>query len=93
MKVLELSEKDKLEFQMLLPHQGSLEILEMVERIKEKIKVDKIKDDEKLYHVKFEDDELSFVVEMIHFLDKNLKLNFSSLSLIRKILEITKETK
>lgn len=87
---LELTKKERLQFQYILPFQGSLITLEMVNSILKKIESEKIEniEVEEIKSFEFEDSEVKMMKEMIYFLDREKKLYFQSLSLIRKILEI-----
>jgi len=84
MIAIELTIEEILNFQYILPVQGSLKTLELVEKILSKVA---IKDNnEKIKTVNFEEHEIIFLKENIIFLDNQKKLGFQSLSLIKKIL-------
>lgn len=84
---IELSGNERLQFQYLLPAQGSLETLEMVEKILKKCKIND-KDFEKVVIVEFEKNEIRLVKDCIEVLDKNQQLRLESLPLIKKIMNI-----
>lgn len=87
MKKLELSKEEILQFQYLLPVQGDLKTLELVEGIINKVKIEN--EDAKV--VDFENSELLLMYNFIMFLDSQKTLSFQSLKLIRKILNTCKE--
>lgn len=89
---INLTGNERLQFQYILPVQGSLLTLRTVEIILEKIDINNVKDINECLKIDFGKEEISFIKEMINFLDEQKKLNFQSLSLINKILNI-KETK
>lgn len=80
MIAIELTENERLQFQYILPVQGSLEALELVEQILGKIEIGD--------SVEFSDIEMQFIKNCIKYLDKQKQVMFSSLSLIKKILKI-----
>ena len=80
---IELTIEEKKQFQYILPIQGSIMALEMVENILLKLNGD-------LNIVEFEEEEYTFIVDMIMFLDNQKKLHFQSLSLIKKFLNTKK---
>lgn len=80
MIAIELTENERLQFQYILPAQGSLQTLELVEQILEKIKING--------DVEFSDIEIKFIIDCIQYLDNQKQLTISSLSLIKKILKI-----
>lgn len=82
---INLTKDERLQFQYILPVQGSLLTLELVDKILNKVKVDNI-DDNESKEFDFENNELEFIKNMINILDGQGKLNFQSLSLVRKIL-------
>ena len=85
---LDLTYKEILQFQHILPVQGSFRALEMVEKILKKIEIEKIKEaSEEIKKIVFEENEILFLQDMISFLDEQKKLSFSSFSLIKKILD------
>ena len=77
-----LSDYEKDQIKYLLPMQGNFELLEMVEGIFLKVKE---ANEEK--EVQFSDSEIGLLKETVSILDQNNKLSFTSLSLIRKIME------
>lgn len=81
-----LTKEEIVQFQYILPVQGSLESLELVESILEKTGMNTIQDSDGDKDVDFTDKELTFIKDMIFYLDSQKKLNFQSLSLIKKIL-------
>jgi hypothetical protein len=81
---LSLTKEERLQFQYILPVQGSLKVLELVNTIFEKI--NEVEIEEKIADINFEESEIDFICEMIGILDKQGKLHFQSLSLIKKIL-------
>ena len=81
---IELTGEEKLQFQYILPMRGSLVALELVASILKKV-------NENVVNINFEDDEFSLIVEMIAILDSRKELPFSALSLIKKILNISKK--
>ena len=83
---IELTGNERLQFQYILPVQGSIKTLELTEKIWQKCQVNE-SDLNLISEIKFEENEIKFIKDMIKFLDENQKLNFSSLSLIRKILK------
>lgn len=82
---LDLTYKEILQFQYILPVQGSLSTLKLVKSIIDKIKIDT--NDESDKTIEFEQIESELLYNSIMFLDSQQKLNFQSLSLINKILE------
>lgn len=84
---IELTGNECLEFQHILPVQGSFQTLETVEGVLKKARVND-SDLEKLKKIDFEDNEIKFLKEMIQILDKNQLIKFTSLSLIKKIMNI-----
>jgi hypothetical protein len=84
---VELTSKEILQFQFVLPVQGSIETLEMVEQITKKAKIDN-KDMKGLKKIDFDQKEIDFIKNMINILDEQNLLHFESLSFIRKFLNI-----
>lgn len=80
-----LSVDERLQFQYLLPVQGNFKTLEMVEGIFKKLHIDDMNEAER--EIVFEKDEISLLKESISVLDRNYKLPFQALSVIRKIME------
>lgn len=87
MKTLDLSNEEILQFQYILPIQGDLKTLELVEKIINKVKIEA----EKIETIRFEEEEIALLVDSIMFLDSQKKISFQSLPLIKKILNIQKE--
>jgi hypothetical protein len=87
---LELTYQERLQFSNILPTKGSLDTLTLVENILKKVKIENVKDvqSKDLLKIEFETEEIDFLIEIINFLNSNGQLNFASLSLIRKILNI-----
>jgi len=82
---VKLTVQERLQFQYLLPVQGSYETLETVERIIEKIKVlDSVEPEREFI---FEIADIKFIQNNIRTLDQHQKLPFQALSVIRKIME------
>lgn len=79
-----LSISERLQFQYLLPVQGNLKTLELVDNILKKLN---ITEDEEEREFIFEIEEVQFLQDCIKILDQNNKLSFQSLSVIRKIME------
>lgn len=88
--ILELTGQERIEFQNILPIRGNLEILELTDKIIKKVKINDIKDvqNDKTIKCEFEEKEIKFLHEIIQIRNEQQQLNFSSLSLIRKILNI-----
>ena len=86
MIILSLTGHERLQFQYILPVQGSIETLELVKTIFEKVNID-VKNTENAEDVNFEANEIDFLVRMINILDQQAKLHFQSLSLVKKILK------
>ena len=80
-----LSVKERMQFQYLLPMQGNLELLEMVEGILRKVFIENMEEENREFI--FDIDEIQFLQRNIDILDKSNKLNFGSLSVVRKIME------
>lgn len=80
-----LSASERLQFQYLLPVQGNLKTLELVDKILKKVFIKDEKESEAEFI--FEIEEVQFLQDCIKILDQNNKLNFQSLSVIRKIME------
>ena len=79
-----LTKQEVMNFNYILPGQGSLETLELVQSIMNKL--DKVNEMDVKHKIDFEAKEIKLLKEMITFLDQNQKLNIQSLSLIHKIL-------
>ena len=76
-----------LQFQYILPVQGSIAVLELVQNILDVLRIETILDMTETREIIFSDIQLSFIKSMIDILDKSQKLNLSSLTLIKKILQ------
>lgn len=87
MTTIELTVTERLQFQYLLPIQGSLNTLELVDQILKRVKIEEIPDakSDEAKGFDFEENEIIFIKNMISALDDAQKLSFSSLSLIKKI--------
>ena len=86
---IELTGKEILQFQYILPIQGSLKTLELVDEILKAVKIDDIKAiDSFSKEIEFKDEHIQLIQNMIDILDKNQTLNFQSLSLVKKFLNI-----
>lgn len=90
MIAINLTSNEILQFQYILPVQGSIQTLELVEKILNKVNVYD-EDIDKIKKIEFDIIEIKFVKDMIKFLDKQKQLNFQSLSLIKKFLNIKGE--
>ena len=90
--MIKLKEHDKFQIQYLLPVQGSISTLEIVQGILDKLNI-KPEDElsENICEIDLNNTEISFLQEMIKVLDLSHKLNLSGLSVIKQILNI-KET-
>lgn len=86
---MKLSINDRLQFQYLLPVQGNFKTLETVEKILNKLRVEKADEEEREFV--FSKDEMDLLRQSIHVLDQSNKLNLQSLSTIRKIMEESNE--
>jgi DNA transposition AAA+ family ATPase len=80
-----LNVNERLQFQYLLPSQGNLKALELVDRITKKVFVSDLKEAEKEFL--FESDEIQALKQFVKILDESNKLPFQALSVIRKIME------
>ena len=85
--IVNLTADERLNLQYILPVQGSLETLELVEKIVSKCKINETKDLETI-EIDFDETEIEFIQDMINFLDSQKRLSLQALSLIRKILNI-----
>jgi len=85
MKELTLSKEEILQFQYILPVQGDLKSLELVESITIKARIEN-NDMEKV--VSFDENEIKLMHDSIAFLNSQKKIYFQSLPLIKKILNI-----
>ena len=89
--ILALTGNERLQFQTILPIQGDLKTLELVDSILSKVKIDDINDIKSNEEQEFEfnDKESELIHEMIKILDSQQQLQFTSLSLIKKIIKET----
>lgn len=82
-----LSGNDIYQVQFLLPIQGNLKTLELVQQILDKANIsEEDRGNEIEREIVFSDEEIIFLRNMIMILDESQKLSFSCLSLIKKIL-------
>jgi len=81
--ILKLSEEEIKQIRYILPVQGNIKTLELVQKILDKTEADS-------EELEFDDQEVELIKKMVHYLDQNQKINLSSLSLIQKILKETK---
>lgn len=88
---LVLTGHERLQFQAILPIQGDLKTLELVDSILNKVKINDISDikNNEEQEFEFNDKESKLIHEMIKILDSQQQLQFTSLSLIQKILKET----
>ena len=85
--VLKVTEKEKCQLQYLLPVQGSLKTLELVEQILVKADIQgKDAESDDIVKIEFTDEEIDFLLQMIQVLDQAQKLSFPSLSFVKKIM-------
>lgn len=84
---IELTGAERLQFQYILPIQGSLRTLELVEKILQKCKIESKSDLDKSILIDFEDEEMNLIKDMIDYLDKNNQIKFEALSLVRKLIK------
>lgn len=80
-----LTVPERLQFQYLVPMQGNFKTLELVENILKKVYIDDEKESGREFT--FEIEEIQALQGFIKILDQNNKLNFASLSVVRKIME------
>lgn len=85
---INLTGQERLQFQYILPVQGSLKTLESVENIFNLIDIHGAINETGELNFEFSEDQIIFIKNSIDFLDKTKKLSLSSLSLIHKILNI-----
>lgn len=89
---VKLNVSERTQFQYILPVQGNLKALELVESIFGKVKIsdkdmsdtNKIDNDKEL-EIDFTKEEMKFMNDSIAILDEQGKLFFQSLSLVKKI--------
>ena len=79
--ILNLTQEDKKQMIYILPVVASLNVLEQVEIILTKLKIEE-------EAIELSIQEIEFIKQMINFLDEQKKLYLASLPLIRKILNI-----
>jgi hypothetical protein len=85
MKTLELSVEERIQFQYLLPIQGSIATLDTVMDILNKIQVKEVTESDNI-NVDFEDHEIELMKVSVKALDSSQKLHIQSLELAKKIL-------
>ena len=78
-----LTVTERMNFGYLLPVQGNLKALVLIEQIADKVRVENKNDGE--MEIVFDKEEMAFIVMCVNTLDTNNKLPFACLSLIRKI--------
>ena len=83
--ILNLTSQEILQFQCILPGQGSLKTLDMVQKILDKSKINDIDCESK--EIDFTDEEIEFMNNFINILDQNQQISIQALSLVRKILK------
>lgn len=83
--MITIDKKESIQFQYITPAKGSLETLELVNQILQKVNFDE--NDGNLKDIELTEKELCFLVEMINLLDSERLLHINSLSLIKKILK------
>jgi hypothetical protein len=90
MITLELTYQERIEFPNILPAWGNIEALELTDKIIQKVKINDKQDiqNDKTKKYEFDEKEIIFLRDMIQIRSDQQQLNFSSLSLIRKILNI-----
>lgn len=83
---IELTNSEKFQIQYLLPVQGNIKTLLLVQQILNKINIE-LGDEKSLEIIKinFTEEEFLFLNEMIIFLNNNHRLNLKSLPLILKL--------
>jgi hypothetical protein len=75
------------QFQFILPAQGDIKTLELVESILNRLEsIDRKEIVQKDIEIEFLNEEISLMKSMINYLDKNKQLSLQSLSLVKKIL-------
>ena len=89
--ILALTGNERLQFQTILPIQGDFKTLELVDSILSKVKINDISDIKSNEEQEFEfnDKDSELIHEMIKILDSQQQLQFTSLSLIKKIIKET----
>ena len=88
MKALELTAKERVEFQFMLPAQGSLDTLELVSSILNKVKITTAQEMNSIdaVPIEFEDEEINLMKESINAFSEAHCLRLTSLELAKKIL-------
>ena len=81
--ILKLSIEEIKQIRYILPVQGNIKTLELVQKILDKTEADS-------EELEFDNQETELLKNMILYLDQNQKINLSLLSLIQKILKETK---
>jgi hypothetical protein len=75
------------QFQFILPAQGDIKTLELVESILNRLEsIDRKEIVQKDIEIEFPNEEISLMKSMIAYLDENKQLSLQSLSLVKKIL-------
>jgi hypothetical protein len=93
MITIQLTTDERLQFVYILPAQSDLKTLELVECILNKIKINKTGEiaGNDLGEYEFTDEEFELIYNSILVLDKSKKINFGSLSLVKKFLKKMEE--
>jgi hypothetical protein len=83
---LPLSVEERLQFQYILPIQGSIATLETVVNILNKIQVKEVLSPEEVVDIDFEESEMLLMIESVKALDSAGRIHLQSLELAKKIL-------
>jgi len=83
---LPLSVEERLQFQYILPVQGSIATLETVVNILNKIQVKEVLSPEEVVDIDFEESEMLLMIESVKALDSAGRIHLQSLELAKKIL-------
>lgn len=86
MITLPLSVEERLQFQYILPIQGSIATLETVVNILNKIQVKEVLSPEEVVDIDFEESEMLLMIESVKALDSAGRIHLQSLELAKKIL-------
>ena len=86
MITLPLSVEERLQFQYILPVQGSIATLETVVNILNKIQVKEVLSPEEVVDIDFEESEMLLMIESVKALDSAGRIHLQSLELAKKIL-------
>ena len=86
MITLPLSVEERLQFQYILPIQGSIATLETVVNILNKIQVKEVLSPEEVVDIDFEEPEMLLMIESVKALDSAGRIYLQSLELAKKIL-------